>query len=124
MVADSATDLKKVRGLRPKWRDASTPTRAAMADAVTKQVAAGILQPDSEIALEQLGYDETDIQRIKAEHEKAKEEAKQNDPLAGLGGLLDPRQALPGQPQGGDPNAASNAGPAQPKRPAPAPPVK
>lgn len=121
MVSDSSTDLKKVRGLRPKWRDASTPTRAAMADAVTKQVAAGILQPDSEIALEQLGYDETDISRIKAEHEKAKEEAKQNDPLAGLGGLLDPRQALP---QGGDPNAPSDAGSAQPERPAPKPPVQ
>lgn len=115
--------LEKVKDLRVKWRDASTPTRAAMADAVTKQVAAGVLQPDGEVALEQLGYDQTDIKRIQAEHKKAKEEAAQNDPLAGLGGLLDPRQALPGQPQGGQPDAAPDAGPAQPERPAaPAPP--
>lgn len=57
--------------MRAKWRNASTPTRAAMTDAATKQIAVGSLLPHSEVALEQMGYDQTDIERIQAEHAAA-----------------------------------------------------
>lgn len=80
---DISDDLAK---LKPKWRNASTPTLGAMTDAVTKQIQAGMLQPDSEVALEQAGYDEVDIRRIKAEHEAA----KADDPLRGVNSLLNP----------------------------------
>ena len=57
--------------LRAKWRDPATPSRAAAADAVTKQVQAGILPPDSEVTYEQLGYDETTIARLMADKRRA-----------------------------------------------------
>lgn len=80
--------------LAAKWRDASTPTRAAMTDATIKQIQAGVLRPDSEVALEQLGYDETDIRRISAEHESA----RAADPLAGVNALLNPTNAAGNTP--------------------------
>lgn len=57
--------------LRAKWRDPATPSRAAAADAVTKQVQAGILPPDSEVTYEQLGYDETTIARLVSDKRRA-----------------------------------------------------
>lgn len=55
----------------PLWRDASTPTRAAAADEAVKLVAAGILPPDSEVALERLGFSEVDRKRIQADRRRA-----------------------------------------------------
>lgn len=57
--------------LRPKFRDASTPTKQAQTQATVMQITAGVLRPDSEVALEQLGYDQTDIERIQAEHRRS-----------------------------------------------------
>lgn len=54
-------------GLEVNWRDAATPTKAAAADAVMKQVAAGALPAESEVTLEQLGYNTVDIERIVAD---------------------------------------------------------
>ncbi|ERS24839.1 hypothetical protein HMPREF1301_00224 [Propionibacterium sp. KPL2005] len=52
------------RTVHPRWSDASTPTRAATADAVTKLVGAGILPPDSRVVLEMLGMDDASIDAI------------------------------------------------------------
>ncbi|WP_245306550.1 phage portal protein [Acidipropionibacterium timonense] len=52
------------RTVRPRWRDASTPTRAATADAVTKLVGAGIIPADSRVVLEMLGMDDASIDSI------------------------------------------------------------
>src|SRR5699024_3237327 len=52
------------RGLQVRWKDASTPTRAATADAVVKQVQAGVLPAASEVTLQQLGYDAATAQRV------------------------------------------------------------
>lgn len=49
-----------------RWRDPSTPSRAAATDAVMKQIAAGVLPADSDVAMEQLGYDPATIARVKA----------------------------------------------------------
>ena len=56
--------------LAPRFRDPSTPTRASVADAVTKEISAGIIDPSNpielEIALERLAYDRVTINRILA----------------------------------------------------------
>ena len=58
------------RSLAPRFRDPSTPTRASVADAVTKEISVGILDPSNpielEIALERLAYDRVTINRILA----------------------------------------------------------
>jgi hypothetical protein len=55
---------------KPLWRDASTPTRAAAADEAVKLVAAGILPPESDVALERLGFSELDRSRIQADRRR------------------------------------------------------
>lgn len=102
----SSTLSKDMLKLKAKWGNASTPTLAAQTDAVTKQIASGMLQPDSIVALEQAGYDATDIARIRAEHEAARaEQAKQ---LATLGNTLNGVGDAPsnGTPAQGQPSPA------------------
>ena len=70
MSAGAAEPLPGLDGLDVRWRDPSTPSRAAATDAVMKQVAAGVVPADSDVALEQVGYDEATIARI-AEHRRA-----------------------------------------------------
>lgn len=67
-------------GLR--WRDASTPTRAATADAVTKLVGAGILPADSRTVLEMLGLDDVQVEAV------MRHRAESSDPLAALAGAI------------------------------------
>ena len=57
--------------LEMRWRDPSTPSKSAIADAVTKQVAQQILPPDSPVTYEQLGYDETTVERLLADRHRA-----------------------------------------------------
>ena len=61
-LAEPPAELKK---LTPVWRDPSTPSRAQAADAVIKEISAGVLPADSDVALERLGYDPATITRIK-----------------------------------------------------------
>ena len=53
--------------LRPIWRDASTPTRAAAADEAVKLIAAGVLLPDSDITYNRIGLTDSDKEVLKAE---------------------------------------------------------
>jgi hypothetical protein len=53
--------------IRPLWRDASTPTRAASADEAVKLISAGVLTPDSEVTYNRIGLSDTDKQTLKAE---------------------------------------------------------
>lgn len=46
--------------LRPVWRDASTPTRAASADEAIKLIQAGVLLPDSEVTYNRINLSATD----------------------------------------------------------------
>lgn len=57
--------------LRAKWRDPATPSKAAAADAMAKQIAVLPWLSDSEVALEQFGYDRTDIERLAADKRRA-----------------------------------------------------
>lgn len=56
--------------LSARWRDPSTPSRAQATDAVMKQISAGVLPADSDVAMEQLGFDPTTIERIKRHREQ------------------------------------------------------
>jgi hypothetical protein len=61
----------ELKRLGDRWRDPSTPSRAAATDAVMKQIQAGVLPADSAVALEALGYDETTIARIEADRRRS-----------------------------------------------------
>lgn len=66
-----ATPPPELRRLGARWRDPSTPSRAAATDAVMKQIQMGVIPADSEVALEALGYDDTTIARVMAERRRA-----------------------------------------------------
>lgn len=53
--------------IRPVWRDASTPTRAAAADEAVKLISAGVLLPDSDITYNRIGLSDSDKAVLKAE---------------------------------------------------------
>lgn len=56
-------------GLRPKWWDASAPTKASQAANVRDLVESGVLPATSEVTYELLGFDSTTIQRLKADQQ-------------------------------------------------------
>lgn len=57
----------EAKDIRPIWRDASTPTRAAAADEAVKLIQAGVLTPDSDIVYNRIGLSDSDKQVLKAE---------------------------------------------------------
>lgn len=63
-----------------RWHDPSTPSRAQATDAILKQISAGMIPPSSDVALEQVGYSQSDIARVQAQHS--------TDPLGALAGAL------------------------------------
>jgi hypothetical protein len=58
--------------IRPIWRDASTPTRAAAADEAVKLIAAGVLLGDSEVTYNRIGLTDSDKEVLKAEKRVAR----------------------------------------------------
>ena len=66
--------------VRPQWRDASTPTRAASADEAVKLIGAGVLLPDSDVTYNRIGLSDTDKQVLETE----KKVARANDLVANL----------------------------------------
>lgn len=66
LVRDGAIPAE-ASDIRPIWRDASTPTRAAAADETVKLIQAGVLTPDSEIVYNRIGLSDSDKQVLKAE---------------------------------------------------------
>ena len=61
----------ELRRLSANFRDAATPTKSAASQAIVEQVREGILPADSEVTLEQLGYDSVTIDRIQADRRKS-----------------------------------------------------
>lgn len=78
--------------IRPIWRDASTPTRAAAADEAVKLISAGVLLPDSEITYNRIGLSESDKATLKQEKKLA-----QTTSL--IGNLAAAASAIPATPQ-------------------------
>ncbi len=54
------------------WQDTATYAPAAITDSVSKQVSAGILPADSDVAMEQLGYDRTTVERVQRDRRAAR----------------------------------------------------
>jgi len=57
--------------LQSKWRSAMYESKAAAADFTVKLVQAGVLPADSEVTLEQLGFDQVTIDRVKADRRRS-----------------------------------------------------
>ncbi|WP_431903662.1 phage portal protein [Nonomuraea sp. bgisy101] len=85
----------KSRGLEAIWRDASTPTEAAKADAVVKKVQAQII--DAEQAWEDLGYTFAQRERMR-ERKKAAEESMARVMSGDLAATVGPKPERDGQP--------------------------
>ncbi len=61
--------------IRPLWRDASTPTRAAAADEAVKLIQAGVLLADSEVTYNRIGLSDSDKEVLKAEKQASQAQA-------------------------------------------------
>lgn len=83
MLGHDVTEPEFHSRVRPRWRDAATPTRAATADAVTKLTTAGVLPPDSDEVLRMIDFDEATIASIQEHRRNAAP-----DPLAALAGAV------------------------------------
>ena len=90
LVRDGAIPAEAAN-VRPLWRDASTPTRAAAADEAVKLISAGVLTPDSDVTLSRLGFNDTDKQILASE----KATATASQLVAGL--LAAPQTGQPTQ---------------------------
>jgi hypothetical protein len=108
-------ELKRVQ---VDWIDARTPTPAATTDAVTKQVAAGILPPRSDVTLAELGY--TPVERARIAQDWAEDQAAQLE--SELTASLAARQARAGNAIATDLEHAVAAPPETTHRPPPASP--
>lgn len=62
---------EEANSIRPIWRSAATPTKAADADAAVKLVSAGILLPDSEVTYTRLGLTEVEKETLRKEKKAA-----------------------------------------------------
>jgi hypothetical protein len=58
---------EEANSIRPIWRDASTPTRAAAADEAVKLISAGVLLADSEIVYNRIGLSDSDKAQLRNE---------------------------------------------------------
>lgn len=67
LARDGKVDADAFRKIGVRWRDASTPTRAATADAGQKLVGSGILRPDSPVTYDYMGFSEQDQLRLTEE---------------------------------------------------------
>lgn len=70
LVRDGSVPTEAMN-LRPIWRDAATPTRAAAADEAVKLIQAGVLTPDSDVTYNRIGLSESDKQVLKTEKQAA-----------------------------------------------------
>lgn len=68
--------------IRPIWRDAATPTRAAAADEIMKLISVGVLSADSEIVYNRIGLSDSDKQVLRAEQATSKAASTLRDALA------------------------------------------
>jgi len=72
LVRDGVVDRDEFRTIDVRWRDASTPTRAAAADEALKLTSAGILTPDSTVTYDRIGLSQQDQARITEDKRKAR----------------------------------------------------
>ena len=72
MLRDGLTELPaEWRNMKAVWRDPSTPSKASAADAMAKTVAVLPWVAESDVVLEKMGWDRTDIERAKADRRRS-----------------------------------------------------
>jgi hypothetical protein len=100
LVRDGAVPAE-ASNIRPLWRDASTPTRAAAADEAVKLIQVGVLSPDSEITYNRIGLTESDKQVLKAEKATMQAQTLLANLAAAANTPVAPAQAPAGNPVAG-----------------------
>lgn len=72
MLRDGLTEMPaEWRNMAAVWRDPSTPSKASAADAMAKTVAVLPWVAESDVVLEKMGWDRTDIERAKADRRRS-----------------------------------------------------
>lgn len=71
LVRDGAVPDDYDVAVSAKWRDASTPTRAAAADETTKYVGAGVLPADSSVTYDRMGLSPAEQRQLAADRRRA-----------------------------------------------------
>ena len=71
MLLAEGVPVDKLPRVKVVWQDPATYAPAAITDAVTKQVTAKIIPETSDVALEALGYDRVQVERIQQDRRKA-----------------------------------------------------
>lgn len=66
-VRDGAVPDDYATRITSKWRDASTPTRAAAADEATKLIGAGVLPPDSSVTYDRVGLSPAEQRQVESD---------------------------------------------------------
>jgi hypothetical protein len=72
MLQEGLTEIpQEWMRLAVNWRDPATPTKSAAADAMAKTVAVLPWIAESDVVLEKMGWDRTDIERAKADRRRS-----------------------------------------------------
>lgn len=69
-IRDGKDVADSLAGLKAKWGRVDAPTMAARGDFVAKQISAFPWMVDSDVALEESGYDQTTIERLRADRRR------------------------------------------------------
>lgn len=75
MVDGSSAAVAEYAKVNAKWVNPATPSVVSATDAVTKQVAVFPWMADSEVALEAMGYDQSQVQRLMSDKARAQARA-------------------------------------------------
>lgn len=67
----NASMAAELQSLIPNWMNPGTPTRASTADAMSKQLAVLPWMEESDVALEQFGYDGPTLERLKVDRRRS-----------------------------------------------------
>lgn len=89
LLRDGSVDPEAFRQVGVKWRDASTPTRAAAADEATKLIAAQVLQPDSSVTYDRIGLSQQEQDQL----ERDRQRSSVTDLISGLRPASDAAQS-------------------------------
>ncbi|MUL47595.1 phage portal protein [Mycobacterium sp. CBMA293] len=71
LFRDGSVDPEVFRQVGAKWRDASTPTRAAAADEATKLIGAQILPPDSTVTYDRVGLSQQEQKQLERDRRRS-----------------------------------------------------
>lgn len=71
LLRDGSVDPEAFRQVGVKWRDASTPTRAAAADEATKLIAAQVLPADSSVTYDRIGLSQQEQDQLERERQRS-----------------------------------------------------